>query len=144
MRYLLVPSLIGALAVAVPAVSAAPQQDPAAVVTGWYQRFLHRDPDAVGLNDKAQDLVRTNDPAWVLATIVGSDEYYRNAGYDPASFIRTLFRDITGREPGPRELNAYLARLNAASPIDVAYELIRRHPQALGVTSPRPYYPGRP
>src|SRR5262245_39238586 len=112
--------------------------NPQAVVQGWYQRFLRRpmDPAAAGW---VQALASGQDPNQLLAGILGSDEYFSNAGGTPAGFVRQLYMDLVGRQPSPAELRHWTARVFRESRTDIAYALLTRHPQDLGQRLP----PGR-
>ena len=72
----------------------------------------------------------------VLAGILSSDEYYARGGNTPDGFIRTLFVDLTGRQPTPRELDYRLRRLYSGQRSDVAYEVLTRYPQSWGQGPP--------
>jgi hypothetical protein len=83
---------------------------PEAQVDSWYHRYLHRCPDPYA-SAWIESLRCGQPPEKVLAGILGSDEYYGNAGNNPCGFIRTLFRDVVGRPPSPAEEHCYQERL---------------------------------
>jgi hypothetical protein len=99
----------------------------AAMVRNWYHQFLNRPPDPSGLQFWPDALRSGAPPAEVLAQILDSDEYYARCGYTPPGFVRTLFRDLLGREPTPSEYRQYVAHA-AYSRFEVAYTLLRQYP----------------
>jgi hypothetical protein len=101
---------------------------PEELVRTWYLRFLNREPDP-GWIGWVNALRRGQAPERVLASILSSQEYFERSGRTPRGFIETLFRDLTGRRPTPRELSHWMRRLTFGSRADVAYELLMRFPQ---------------
>jgi hypothetical protein len=113
--------------------------DADALVRSWYQRYLRR---TAGNGEEASfvnSLVQGQAPEQVLANILGSSEYYSNAGGTPDRFITTLFNDLNGRPPDRRDMDYWMNRLAIESPADVAYEMLTRYPQHWG--DDKPYYP---
>jgi hypothetical protein len=96
--------------------------------------------DPSGLTTWTNALHSGSSPAFTLSGILGSDEYYARAGYSPQGFIRTLFADLTGREPTYEDFNYWLRRLAFEDRRDVAYALLESYPQSWRA-APR-YYPG--
>jgi hypothetical protein len=77
-------------------------------VTTLYQVFLGRAPDAGGLQFWTEKMSLPGTPGmhggsadekYVLAAILGSDEYYNNAGGTPQGWINAVYQDILGRAP---------------------------------------------
>jgi hypothetical protein len=75
-------------------------------VTTLYQVFLGRSPDAGGLQFWTDKLGNPGTPGghngsadekFVLAAIVGSDEFYLDAGGTPQGFVNALYQDLLGR-----------------------------------------------
>jgi hypothetical protein len=139
MRRFLTAVLFGVLAAAAPMAAQAQYAASAqsqAVVADWYNRYLHRamGAEAVGW---AQDLDQGQDPAKLLAGILGSDEYYIRCGSTIQGYISTLFADVTGRQATAAEYNFWLSRLaqvGGAAPnyeerLDLAYAMLMRYPQ---------------
>ncbi len=95
------------------------------LVRSWYQKYLHREPDpqwAVWV-----DAVRNGqEPNAVLASILGSQEYYDKAGGTPERFVQTLYRDVTGRPPTRGEMEYWVRRANDRDRTDVAYGVLTR------------------
>jgi len=117
-----------------------------ATVKNWYRQFLRRDPEPSGLMHWSEALRQGNPPALLLSGILGSDEYYNIAGGSPNSFVRSLYLDLAGREPTPRELAYWTSRLNTEYPKDVAYAILTRFPLAWSPAQYQPeptYYPRR-
>ena len=72
------------------------------LVAGIYHDFLHRTADAGGLQFWAGKLAAGEDEKNVLAEIVGSDEYFADAGVTAAGFVGALYSDILGRPAEPQ------------------------------------------
>jgi hypothetical protein len=77
-------------------------------VTTLYQVFLGRSPDAGGLQFWTEKMGQPGTPGmhsgsadekYVLAAILGSDEYYNNAGGTPQDWVDAVYHDILGRAP---------------------------------------------
>ncbi len=115
-------------------------ENPATLVRSWYRQFLNRDADPSGLTTWTNALRSGSSPEFTLAGILGSDEYYAKSGHTPHGFIRTLFLDVTGREPAHEEFHYWLQRLTFEDRRDVAYAFLERSPQAW--RTPPAYYPG--
>jgi hypothetical protein len=151
---------------------AAPAQEPylrdpgnaAALVDGWYQRFLGRTARTDrGSRMWVDQLVGGSSPEAVLAGILSSDEYYNRAQSRPEQFIRNLFRDVLQRQPNQREYDFWVRRAYAQDTEDmktrqdIAYDFLSRNPGSWRTaTAPepeprdrydydyrRPYYPYR-
>jgi hypothetical protein len=101
------------------------QGSPEELVRSWYQRFLHRDPDP--LWSVWVEAVRYGqEPNAVLAAILGSQEYFNNAGGTPEGFVQALYQDISGRRPTPEEMGYWVRRVLDRDRNDVAYALLTR------------------
>jgi hypothetical protein len=107
------------------------------LVRSWYRRFLGREPDPMA-GVWTNELRSGQDPNAVLATILGSDEYYTRAGSTPDGLVRTLFQDLTGRPPSPQEMASWTRRAATGDRNDIAYALLTRYPQTW---TQRPYIP---
>jgi hypothetical protein len=107
------------------------------LVRSWYRKFLNREPDPLWSVWVGQ--VRGGqDPHSVLATILSSEEYYSKGGATPEGFVRSLFQDLTGRPPSPREMDPWVHRAYERDRTDVAYALLTRYPQTW---TEGPYHP---
>ncbi|HWB12490.1 MAG TPA: DUF4214 domain-containing protein, partial [Pirellulales bacterium] len=67
------------------------------LVAGMYHDFLRRAPDSQGLQFWTAVLASGADEENVLAGIVGSDEYFADAGGTDSGFVGSLYRDLLGR-----------------------------------------------
>jgi len=152
MRRFLVPAALGLLALATPAL---PQWLPDArrahemhhyarpdqaeqLVRGWYLKYLNRDVDPTGYQSWVNGLRSGTSPEMTLAGILSSDEYYMKGGSTPEGYVQTLFRDLAGRAPTPREMDYWVRRVCTEPRNDVAYAMVTRYPQIAG-TIPQPW-----
>jgi hypothetical protein len=101
-----------------------------AQVASWYRKFLNREPDPAGLAGWVEGLRSGGSPERTLAGILGSAEYYVKSGSTPEGFIRTLYRDLLGRDPTEREMVFWLRRMYHQDRSDVAYTFLMRYPQS--------------
>jgi hypothetical protein len=108
------------------------------LVRSWYLRFLHR-PAGNGEELGWVQALESGQPAdQILSGILGSTEYYNNAGGTPDRFVGRLFTDLNGRPPSREEMEFWVRRLHIANPNDVAFEMLTRYPQHWGE---EPYFP---
>lgn len=71
-------------------------------VSGIYEQFLRRAPDAAGLDYWSQVLASGGNRNQVLAAILASDEYFTRQGNGTnAGFVNALYRDLFSRTPDP-------------------------------------------
>jgi len=104
------------------------ERDAWEVVRELYNRFLHRDPDPaahgwVTALRSGQGIDR------VLVGILGSEEYYKNAGTTPQGLIHALFWDLAGRNPSAEEVRHFLHEFQLGGVRRVVYSLLARYPQ---------------
>jgi hypothetical protein len=117
-----------------------------ALVHNWYARFLHRNAVA-GEESGWENLLRQGQqPEMVLASILGSDEYFMNAGGTPDRYIAALYTDLTGNQPNPKEMAFWSQRLSYGYAdnnvrTDIAYAMLHRYPQNWTAPPPTGYYP---
>jgi len=86
-----------------PLVPQANPQQVAQLVTGWYNQYLHRQPDAPGLQNHIQ-VVLTQGEDVALSGILGSDEYWQVCGQDVRSWITSLYVGVLNRQPAEAEI----------------------------------------
>jgi uncharacterized delta-60 repeat protein len=72
-----------------------------AVIAGYYTTYLGRAADAGGVQNWLGLLQRGATPEQVLATILGSEEYFQKAGGTNAASLDRLYRDVLGRDRDP-------------------------------------------
>jgi hypothetical protein len=118
---------------------AAPPADQ--LVTSWYERFLGRAPDPYAAS-WIDSLENGQNPASVLASILGSAEFYLRSGNTPQGYIDALFQDLTGQPPRPVQLRFWMNRLYSSNRTKVAYDLLERFPSDWQNAGTTPYYPG--
>ena len=84
----------------------------ARLVDGWYAEFLHRGANA-GERSIYQHLLLMGDTdKQVRAMILGSDEYFGQAGNTDSGFVHQVYTDLLGRAPAPGEENGIIAVLH--------------------------------
>lgn len=113
------------------------------LVRSDYERYLHREPGP-GAGTWIQDMRTGSTPNDVLARILASDEYFKNAGGTRPAYVRQLYADVIGREPLPAEVNYWVGRLQYESPRTITSVLLRRYPRSGAVLKAPPptYDPG--
>jgi photosystem II stability/assembly factor-like uncharacterized protein len=67
------------------------------LVEGMYEEFLHRTAEVAGLQFWAAKMAAGEDEKNALAEIVGSGEYFADAGNTVPGFVAALYRDLLGR-----------------------------------------------
>ncbi|MGH7139398.1 MAG: DUF4214 domain-containing protein, partial [Pirellulales bacterium] len=91
-------------------------------ITVLYDVFLGRAPDASGLQfwvDKMGDPGTPGehggsaDEKYVMAAILGSSEFYANAGGTPQGFVTALYKDLLDRAPDSAGLAGWSDRVNS-------------------------------
>lgn len=125
MRRILIVAAAAALCCA-PAARAEDYGDPDRLVDYYYRTYLGRAPDPSAA-PWVDQLRRGAAPDSVLASILGSDEYYQRAGSTAEGFMRTLFSDVLGRLPTGRERDSFVRRQYTVSRKDLAYELLTQN-----------------
>lgn len=90
------------------------------LVNSFYQRFLGRAADLLGLSAATRTLELGSKQEAVIATLVGSTEYFGRAGRTNARFVNRLFADLLHRSPGSTELNSFVTQLANKSRTTVA------------------------
>ena len=84
--------------------------------TGLYQQFLGRKPTAAELNSLLRALQKgTAQDAGV--TLVTSKAFATRFGSAPTGLVQGLFKAVLGRKPAAAELNGWVARLKARTPL---------------------------
>jgi hypothetical protein len=100
---------------------------PARLVRNWYRQYLGRDLDQGGYGWVSL-LENGAGPDVVLASILGSDEYWQRAGGTPDGFVRALFQDIGHRQPTRRDYDYWINQLQYQQPSDVALGILHLYP----------------
>ncbi|MCU0703998.1 MAG: DUF4214 domain-containing protein [Fimbriiglobus sp.] len=91
--------------------SSAQQPDPAVFVRDLYRRYAGIDPDRGTVEVWVRELNRGTPPVEVHAQILGSNQTFERVRRDNATWVRTLYTDVLGREPEPDGLRHWLRRL---------------------------------
>jgi len=84
----------------------------ARLVESWYHRYLHRPPDACGLENWVRHLRCGASPEFVQAAILGSDEYYCAHGRSAEGYVAGLYADVLGRAACREEIHEWVCNLN--------------------------------
>lgn len=121
----------------------APRGDAGTLVRSGYERYLRREPGPGGAT-WVQALQNGQTRQDLMASLLSSDEYLAKAGGTRPGYVRQLYRDVIGRDPLPAEVNYWVGRLQYETPKEIAYVMLRRHPQAESVLKAPPptYDPG--
>jgi hypothetical protein len=80
------------------------------LVASWYQRYLRRHPDPIGIRSHVRELARGTPVDFVEASILGSDEYWLRSGGTPEAFIVAMYRDVVGIHPPLGDLRYWVDR----------------------------------
>jgi hypothetical protein len=80
-----------------------------------YETYLGRPPDASGSSHWVAQFVAGASEQSVLEGILGSTEFYTDAGSSPAGFVEALYRDLLGRAADPGGLTHWEAELAAGA-----------------------------
>ena len=81
------------------------------LVTSWYQTYLHRSPAPTEISGWMGQLAAGQARQAVLASILGSSEYYVINGSAPAGFINGLYQDLLGRSADAAGTSSWEAAL---------------------------------
>jgi hypothetical protein len=113
--------------------------DTTSLVDSWYRTYLGRAPDPAMSGWVAQ--LNQGVPAdRVLASILGSDEYYLRAGSTPQGFITRLYSDVLQRAPTPAELDYWVRRMYTTDRTAIADAVLTQNP-GVWVSTPTPAPP---
>jgi hypothetical protein len=107
----------------------------AAVVDGWYVRYLGRHGDPYGVTGFVTALrAGTMSPERVEVAILGSPEYFARRGSNEEGFIIGLYRDVLGRTP--HHVLDQVHRLRFLGREAYVCEFLRVHRAPVVVTTP--------
>jgi hypothetical protein len=84
-------------------------------VQAVYTQFLHRNADAFGLSAFVNALGSGMTLVQVEALLLGSQEFFNDAGGTNAGFLTALYQDLLHRPPDAFGMNAFLGALNAGA-----------------------------
>jgi Domain of unknown function (DUF4214) len=118
------------------------------LVSAWYQKYLGRDVDAVGIQCWTQELRRGGNAE---AGILGSAEYLARHGSSAEGFVVGLYVEVLGRDPAFHEVQVWICRLQnlGCNRVRLAEEFLRAATSEIAqrACSPAPpviYQPGYP
>jgi hypothetical protein len=107
MRNRMLFAALAALAIGAGPVSAQ-TSDQAALVESYYERFLHRRADPVGMQTWLSHFSWGESAESIQAQLLASDEVYQIHGSNPRGFVVGLYQDVLGRNPNPNEVWLWL------------------------------------
>jgi hypothetical protein len=95
-------------------------------VTGSYERFLGRAPDAPGLTSWVSAMQNGLTEERLVASLIGSPEYIvHHGGSAGADWIDAIYMNLLNRTPGTAEINGWTVALqNGMSLSDVGYSIV--------------------
>lgn len=98
----------------------------------WYRTYLKRDPTSQELAAWQTQLEQGRSPQEVLSYILGSSEYYDRLGNQRDTYLKELYRNLTGKEPTAADLAKLQQQLqvNQGSRTQVVREMLRSQPNA--------------
>lgn len=99
----------------------------AAVAEYWVHSYFRRFPDRREVSYWSERLTRQQ-PAQVLAELLGSDEYYDYAGGTPRGYARQLIADVGHHEASRYELEDLVYSARGANRQQLAFSMLRRYP----------------
>jgi hypothetical protein len=115
-----------------------PGEDYNRVLDGWALRYLRR-PSVYKSNIPwVRELQSGTPEETIVSRILGSPEYYTNAGNNDQAFITRLYSDVTGNPPTERQLSYWLRRLSQEDRAQLSYDFLLRHPEGLDASAPEP------
>jgi hypothetical protein len=82
------------------------------IVEKYYERYLQRPADPVGMQTWAVKMANGLPVLAVKAGILGSDEFYQIQGSNPTGFVVGLYQNVLGRQPNSFEIQTWLNYLN--------------------------------
>lgn len=92
----------------------------------WFQDYLHRDMRPGEQQVWSSTIDRGTSLEDIRAQLLGSPDFYMQSNADDELYIRRLFEVVTGRQPSQREVDAWMARLDAQNGLrtDLAREFL--------------------
>ena len=109
-----------------------------ALIDGWCQKYLRRPSDPSSNLTWVRMMESGTAPETILATILGSAEYYNAAGGDDGRYAARLIAEVTGRRATPREMDHLLDRLRREDRTQAVYAFLTVHPEGLQGNAPPP------
>ncbi len=90
------------------------------LIRGSYLRYLGRSAESAGLASWLAAMGRGTTISDMETGFVASDEYYRKAGGDDASWVRRLYLDVLGRSASGSEVASWVAQVGVRGRFAVA------------------------
>ncbi|MGN6696468.1 MAG: DUF4214 domain-containing protein, partial [Aquihabitans sp.] len=83
------------------------------VVDDVYKTFLKRNPDSSGQAYWAEKIRKGANPDEIRTQVIGSNEYYTNAGGSSEGFAAAIYQQVTRNPATQQEINAVVAQIKA-------------------------------
>jgi Hint domain/Domain of unknown function (DUF4214) len=81
------------------------------LVKSWFGQFFGRVPNASEIDQYTGQLIAGATEETVQAGLLGSVEFYQDAGGTDAGFVAALFRDVLDRSPAAAETNSWVGQI---------------------------------
>jgi hypothetical protein len=88
--------------------AAAQTRDQAYLVESYYEKYLHRPADPVGMKTWLDHFSWGESAESIQAQLMSSDEYWQINGANPQGFVAAMYNDVLGRSPNPNEVATWL------------------------------------
>ena len=92
----------------------------------WFQLYLGRKPSDKEQAQTLQKMRVGTNPIAIQATMLASDEYYKNHGNSTQGFIQGMFNDLIGRKATPAEVAMLQAQINGFGRYRFAVEFLTK------------------
>lgn len=100
------------------------------LINEWYRVYLNRQPTPQETAAWQTHLQQGRSPQEILSYILGSSEYFDRLGNQRDTYLRELYRNLTGKEPTAADLAKLQQQLqtNQGSRTQVVREMLRNQP----------------
>jgi hypothetical protein len=88
--------------------ASAQTQDQANLVESYYEKYLHRQADPVGMKTWLDHFSWGESAESIQAQLMTSDEYWQINGSNPGGFVMGMYRDVLGRNPNQFEVATWV------------------------------------
>jgi hypothetical protein len=85
------------------------------LITGYYERFLGRAPTSTELNTALTNLQQGGTPEQLIASILGTDEYFNKVGGTNDAWVNAVYQALLNRAPTSSESSAAITALTSGT-----------------------------